>query len=305
MIAPTRYVVFCILLCCMMHYCTSLQLLSTPGTKHTLQNRWRLKAGFGEDGVSKKITPTSKKEKKPLDTPPPKKTIGVTPDEALLKQYCPSIDLNYKGVRLIHEDPVIFEIDNFLDAAACDAYIQLALDEGDLFTSATFSSIGGSTRTSSTYYMQYGRVPEFIGKLKNVLGKDIFTFEEPQLVRYEMGQQFSWHYDALPASMVDEAGQRVATLIVYLNDVDLGGATVFKELGPLQVKPVKGKALLFFPCDQQGVADDRTMHAGQVCMDTKWIAQTWVRQRAYTPTVPNVGTQQAGVNAVDAWTATR
>ena len=99
---------------------------------------------------------------------------------------------------------------------------------------------------------------------------------EPQVVRYEMGQQFSYHYDAIPKSLMDSSGQRVATLLVYLNDVPTGGATAFKDLGPLLVKPVKGKALLFFPSQGEkagGRSDERTMHSGQVAMDTKFIAQ--------------------------------
>jgi hypothetical protein len=63
---------------------------------------------------------------------------------------------------------------------------------------------------------------------------------------------------------------------VYLNDVKSGGSTCFKDLN-LQIKPVKGKALLFFPSFADGSPDDRTMHAGQVAMDTKWIAQMYER----------------------------
>jgi prolyl 4-hydroxylase len=100
----------------------------------------------------------------------------------------------------------------------------------------------------------------------------IECFEEPQIVRYEFGQQFSWHYDAIPKSLQNSSGNRIATLLVYLNDVKSGGATCFKDLN-IQVRPVKGKALLFFPSFKDGKPDDRTMHAGQVAMDTKWIAQ--------------------------------
>jgi prolyl 4-hydroxylase len=39
------------------------------------------------------------------------------------------------------------------------------------------------------------------------------------------------------------------------------------------VIPEKGKLLVFFPSYKDGRPDDRTMHAGQVAMDTKWIAQ--------------------------------
>jgi hypothetical protein len=46
--------------------------------------------------------------------------------------------------------------------------------------------------------------------------------------------------------MQENGGQRLATLIVYLNTVSQGGATAFKDLN-MKVSPEKGKALLFFP----------------------------------------------------------
>ena len=116
-------------------------------------------------------------------------------------------------------------------------------------------------------------------------GRRIQTFEEPQVVRYEFGQQFSWHYDAIPKTLQDSSGNRLVTLLVYLNDVSVGGATTFKDLG-IQVKPVKGKALLFFPCFADGTPDDRTMHAGQVAGETKWITQMWLHENDYLPKTP-------------------
>lgn len=220
--------------------------------------------------------------------------------DEIIEKYCPGLDINYSGIRVIHEDPLIIEVDNFFSESACDKYIQLAQDEGAMYGSQTFSNGAGSTRSSTTWYIPYGIVPEFLNNLSKLLGKSIYTFEEPQVVRYELGQQFTWHYDAMPGTMIGLAGQRVATLIVYLNTVGNGGATVFKDLG-IQVKPVKGKALIFFPCDNEGNADDRTMHAGQVAMDTKWIAQTWVRQKEYNPTVPTIGSQKEGEDAVEHW----
>ena len=44
------------------------------------------------------------------------------------------------------------------------------------------------------------------------------------------GQQFTWHYDAIQPHLMDSSGNRVATLIVYLNDCDSGGETVFRDL---------------------------------------------------------------------------
>jgi len=179
------------------------------------------------------------------------------------------------GFRVLSEDPPIYEIDNFFDSNLCDNFIDRALVQGSKYDSQTFSNSYGasSVRTSTTWYMFYKYVPELLDRINKLTGIPIENYEEPQIVRYEMGQQFSWHYDALPASQAKRSGgQRIATILVYLNTVDLGGATTFKDL-KLQVKPVKGKALIFFPCSIDGVPDDRTMHAGQVSFDTKWIAQ--------------------------------
>ena len=110
----------------------------------------------------------------------------------------------------------------------------------------------------------------------NLAKIQIQQYEEPQIVRYRMGEQFAWHYDAIPKALVDKpggGGQRIMTVLVYLNDVETGGATCFKELN-LQIKPKKGKALVFFPSFVSNMtSDDRTLHAGQVTFDTKWIAQ--------------------------------
>ena len=125
--------------------------------------------------------------------------------------------------------------------------------------------------------------------------------EEPQTVRYRKTEKFTWHLDALgPNENKPElGGQRLATLLVYLTDLDPeeGGATMFRDLGkddkPLKVRPKKGSALLFFPA-AGGVPnapfDVRTLHCGQAVSEDakhdKWISQLWLRQSAYTPTAP-------------------
>jgi hypothetical protein len=147
--------------------------------------------------------------------------------------------------------------------------------------SQTFSSEAGSKRTSSTWYLPYEHAAELIDGVNRLTGMPFVNllhlslslslslshtltltlshslslslslyltdmpfvnFEEPQVVRYEIGQQFSWHYDAIPKSLQDSSGNRIATIIVYLNDVKSGGSTCFKDL-ELQIKPKKGKAI--------------------------------------------------------------
>ena len=91
--------------------------------------------------------------------------------------------------------------------------------------------------------------------------------EEPQIVRYRKGQEFSFHYDEVPSRALENGGQRVATLLVYLSDINpkCGGGTEFRDLKTvdsqsLVMQPKQGSALLFFPAYKDGRPDDRTLH---------------------------------------------
>jgi prolyl 4-hydroxylase len=154
--------------------------------------------------------------------------------------------------------------------------------------SAAFGDYSGSKRTSTTWYLPYKEVPELLALATEITGLPPENFEEPQIVRYEIGQQFTWHYDAIPPTLNKNGGNRLATLLVYLNTLtsSAGGATSFKDLN-LMVRPEIGKALLFFPCFADGASDERTMHCGQMCSETKWVAQIWIHQSAYTPVSVN------------------
>jgi len=243
-------------------------------------------AGFGNSNPSSTSSSNSKQGKKKREkiksiesTPkvPPELAPSSRSGPLDMGKYFPSMDISYPGVRAVYSDPPIFEIDNFFQEDLCDDYIKRAQSDGLQMNSQTFSSATSAMRTSTTWYLKYKQVGEFLKRATKLTGKAVNTFEEPQIVRYELGQQFSWHYDALPTSMKNKnGGQRVGTLLVYLNDVEGGGATCFKDLD-VKIQPQKGKALLFFPCTHDGVPDDRTMHAGQVTMDTKWIAQMYVQ----------------------------
>lgn len=128
------------------------------------------------------------------------------------------------------------------------------------------------------------------------LGLPLEHMEEPQLVRYQAGQEFSWHYDQVPPPQLANGGQRLATLLVYLNSLPSGkgGGTVFRDLvdrngdGPLGMTPQQGSALLFFPADGKGNPDDRTLHKGEVVADgyEKRIVQVWTHERAMQAILP-------------------
>mmetsp|Transcript_764 Transcript_764/g.1606 ORF Transcript_764/g.1606 Transcript_764/m.1606 type:complete len:386 (-) Transcript_764:1208-2365(-) len=126
-------------------------------------------------------------------------------------------------------------------------------------------------------------------------------FEAPTVIRYEPDQILAPHYDANRSAETEDAnrgGQTLATLLVYLNDVEKGGLTRFGKLSSsvaighsdtdpmnsdadnkLVIQPKRGDALLFFPADRNGQFDPRTEHEGMPAIDEKWIARIWKHQR--------------------------
>ncbi len=240
-----------------------------------------------------------------------------------LASWLPEIDLNYPGLRVLHLDPPVLTVDNFFSPEECDEFHALhasPADEGaahELAQSATFG--GSTTRTSTTWFIAYQRATALLARSSALLGvDDIRRFEEPQLVRYRPGQQFAWHYDAVPVVRLPNGGQRLTTLLVYLNDVPAGsgGRTAFRDLHAggmdadgaptrLGVAPKKGRALIFCPADAEGSPDDRTLHAGEPGGHDKWIAQLWLHQAPYTPTVPEGSSHEAAEVAVRSYSIDR
>jgi len=235
---------------------------------------------------------------------------------------------HFTEFRLLHIDPMIIAIDNFFTVEECDRYIDLASDElvetlNDAPLMSQSMTVGKDAlakaqRTSTTWFHSFRSVPELVAKGSRLLGlDDISHWEEPQTVRYRPSEKFTWHLDALaPSSDKGGAGQRTATLLVYLTDMSDkdGGATIFRDLTshtgemPLKIRPKKGSACLFFPA-AGGIPnvpfDIRTLHGGEIiapdAVGEKWIAQMWLREARYTPTAPPGNSHDKALEAIAAY----
>ncbi|KAG7364233.1 procollagen-proline dioxygenase [Nitzschia inconspicua] len=221
----------------------------------------------------------------------------------------PNQDGSTMKIRLLHQSPPVLAVENFLTEAECqEIQSQSTSTRAHQVDSATFRG-SLSTRTSTSWFCHYSDVPVLLAKAHHLLDIPLETMEEPQIVRYGRGQEFSWHYDEVPSSQLDNGGQRLATLLVYLTSVpeNKGGGTTFRDLRQHQnnhssssstelvMQPQQGSALLFFPAFADGRPDDRTLHKSHVMdwTDPKWIVQMWVHQYPYNPVLPAGNTHEA------------
>lgn len=154
------------------------------------------------------------------------------------------------------------------------------------------NSTGGSeinpARTSDGMFFERGE-SALIGaierRIAELLHWPVDHGEGLQVLRYRPGAEYRPHHDyfdpAHPgtAAVLQRGGQRVGTLVVYLNTPEGGGATTFPDVG-LEVAPVRGNAV-FFSYDRAHAAT-RTLHGGApVTAGEKWVATKWLREGVF------------------------
>lgn len=106
------------------------------------------------------------------------------------------------------------------------------------------------------------------------------------LLRYAPGQEYLPHRDYLPPSHFTAvkdggSGQRLRTVISYLNTPADGGDTAFPLLG-LQVTALAGRILRFDSIQPDGRLNAASLHAGTpVKQGLKWICTLWLREQGH------------------------
>ena len=106
--------------------------------------------------------------------------------------------------------------------------------------------------------------------------------EAIQVLRYQVGQEYRPHHDYVDPSKAGAApflargGQRVGSLVMYLNTPARGGGTNFPD-AKLEIAAHKGNAVFF----SYGRPDPTTgtLHGGMpVLAGEKWVATKWLRE---------------------------
>jgi prolyl 4-hydroxylase len=191
------------------------------------------------------------------------------------------------------ERPQVIVFADVLSPEECDEMIERSrhrLKRSTTVNPATGKEDVIRNRTSEGIWYQRGE-DAFIEKLDrriaSLMNWPVENGEGLQILHYGTTGEYRPHFDYFPPDQPGSAvhtaqgGQRVATLVIYLNDVADGGETIFPEAG-MSVAANKGGAVYFRYLNGERQLDPLTLHGGApVLGGDKWIMTKWMRERAY------------------------
>ncbi|XP_065371276.1 prolyl 4-hydroxylase subunit alpha-1 [Calliphora vicina] len=127
-------------------------------------------------------------------------------------------------------------------------------------------------------------IRNIVQRTEDMTGLDMITAEELQVVNYGIGGHYEPHFDfarreEIRAFQGLNSGNRIATVLFYMSDVEQGGATVFTAINTA-VWPKKGAAAFWYNLHRSGEGDYRTRHAAcPVLTGSKWVSNKWIHER--------------------------
>jgi hypothetical protein len=199
----------------------------------------------------------------------------------------------------LNEDPLIQVAPGVLSAEICAALIASAkprLGPAKVYNDTKSGSVTRDARRNSA--AEFGITDMDLvllavrERLCALTGLPPVQADGCQVLHYAVGERFIPHYDFFEpefeghAQSLAHSGQRVFTVLTYLNEEGLkGGETDFPLVG-VRHRGRAGDVLMFRNVDAEGRTDRRTLHAGLPPTEgEKWLLSLWVRDKV----TPGVG----------------
>jgi len=184
--------------------------------------------------------------------------------------------------------PRVVVFGNLLSDDECQAIIDAArprMERSETVAEAKEGSEVNMARTSRGMFFERGEHPVVArveARIAKLLNWPLENGEGMQVLHYQPGAEYQPHYDYFDArhastpSILKRGGQRLGTLVMYLNTPVRGGATTFPDI-KMAVQPIRGQAV-FFSYDKPEPST-LTLHGGAPVLEgEKWVATKWLRQ---------------------------
>lgn len=185
-----------------------------------------------------------------------------------------------------------YVLDNFLNTDECQQIIDI-IKSKKLPSTLSSSEEDKLFRTSSTCQlgqMESDLIKDIDLRICKVMGIDPSYSEVIQGQYYEIGQEFKPHTDFFEANEIEnhgsQMGQRTYTFMIYLNDVEAGGETVFPKLEQ-SITPKLGTAVIWNSLNSDGSTNHNTLHhAMPISSGYKAVITKWFRSNSNLPSKP-------------------
>lgn len=184
------------------------------------------------------------------------------------------------------EEPRI--VNSVINKTECDEIIKTA---DAYFERSELVGVTGpdDSRTSETAWIskKHPAAQKILRRACELTGKSFENCEDLQVVRYKPGTYYRRHHDSCCEDsqacleFEDRGGQRVATLLVYLNDEFTDGETHFpNHKGGHKMKASPGSAIFFRPMGSETArCHPKALHEGlPISSGTKYVCNAWVRE---------------------------
>jgi len=193
-----------------------------------------------------------------------------------------------KGLK-INDEPLVQVIDEVLSEQDCQHIIDIAKPH---MTRAVVSAAGGGVasagRTGSVHWVKHDTTPlisQIVDRVSGIVGVPKSHAESLQVIYYGETQQYKPHFDAYDLTSeagkrcTAKGGQRLVTALLYLNEVEGGGGTIFPKANRI-VDPKPGRAVVFHNCyEDTNTRHPNSLHGGSpVEKGEKWACNLWYRE---------------------------
>ncbi|KAM3718672.1 Prolyl 4-hydroxylase subunit [Dirofilaria immitis] len=136
-------------------------------------------------------------------------------------------------------------------------------------------------------------------RLELATNLEIETAENLGVHNYGIGGQYEPHLDCALISIISitalpfisiikddpcleklETGNRIATILIYMTEPEIGGRTIFMSNLKASLPCIKNAALFWYNLMRSGEIDMRSRHAAcPVLVGNKWVANKWFHER--------------------------